>query len=175
MWKLHLRLEAVYWHSLPVTSDGIMSRCISWEVQLGSRAHAMVSRVCSRVSAPSHYLKWQEPAVRNASRWLAINDDLSLHFLDFSGKVKVAPSCPLLMKAWAVNTEWQNILAEEDIEIFLACLNKHSYKETSFVTSSRIDLYVFISQSSHFRLSRKQCHLYSLSLSQGALLPDLFA
>lgn len=31
---------------------------------------------------PSHYLKWQKPAVRNASRWLVINGDLSLHFVD---------------------------------------------------------------------------------------------
>lgn len=31
---------------LDVTSDGIMSRCVSWEVQLGSRACAMVS--CDR-------------------------------------------------------------------------------------------------------------------------------
>lgn len=70
----------------------------------------------------SHYLRWQEPAVKNASRWLAINDDISLHFVDFYGKVKVASSCPLLMKVWAMNTEWHNILIEEDREILLPCL-----------------------------------------------------
>jgi len=35
---------------LDVTSDRIMSCCVSWEVQLGSRAHAMVSHDWDRIS-----------------------------------------------------------------------------------------------------------------------------